>query len=160
MAQSYFKTKHLKSLGLRFFTVYGPWGRPDMAPYIFAESAFTGKSIEVFNFGNQKRDFTYIDDIVEGIYLSVLNFDSIKGAEILNLGFGSPTQLMDFIATIEKYCKKPLNKNFREAQLGDVQCTYASLKKIKKFIPFKPSIGIDKGVREFVNWLENYNDLK
>ena len=92
--------------------------------------------------------------------MSVLNFDNIKGAEILNLGFGSPTQLMDFIATVEKHCKKSLNKNFREAQLGDVQCTYASLTKIKKFIPFKPSIGIDMGVREFVKWLENYNNLK
>jgi len=159
MAQAYFKTKGLNSIGLRFFTVYGPWGRPDMAPFLFANAAFKGEKIKVFNHGNQKRDFTYVGDIVEGIYLSVENFEKIKGPEVFNIGYGSPTGLMDFIALIESTTGRELNKTYVEAQLGDVEVTYANTKKLESTFGYSPRVGLAEGVSKFIEWFkDNYEN--
>ena len=156
MAQSYFKTKGLNSIGLRFFTVYGPWGRPDMAPFLFAKAAYKGETIKVFNHGNQKRDFTYVGDIVEGIFLSVKNFDKVKGAEIFNIGYGSPTGLMDFIASIESATGRELNKTYVSAQLGDVEVTYANTQKLESTFGYSPRVGLAEGVLKFIEWFKDY----
>lgn len=156
MAHSYFKTSGLKSIGLRFFTVYGPWGRPDMAPYIFAEAALENREIKVFNYGNQKRDFTYIDDIVEGIYLSIRFFERISSAEIFNIGYGSPTNLFSFIKEIESSTNKELKLKLCPAQEGDVELTYASTEKFSRIFGYKPVTGLREGVDHFVKWLKFY----
>jgi len=159
MAHSYFKTAGLKSVGLRFFTVYGPWGRPDMAPMIFTKSAFSGESIKVFNHGDQKRDFTYIDDIVEALFLSVQNFEKISKAEIFNIGYGSPTGLLDFISRIEYVTGKSLNKKFMEAQTGDVEVTFADTSKLYEFIGRKPIVTLEEGVEKFIVWYKSYFNI-
>ena len=115
------------------------------------------KKVNVFNNGNQKRDFTYIDDIVDGIYASVLNFHKIEGAEIFNVGYGSPTHLMDFISLVEKYTCYPIKKNYVEAQSGDVMYTFADTTKFEKFVNFNPKIDIENGIYSFIEWLKNYN---
>jgi len=157
MAHSYFKTCAVRSLGLRFFTVYGPWGRPDMAPFLFVDAALKGNQIEVFNYGNQKRDFTYISDIVEGIYLSIKNFELIEGAEILNVGNGLPHSLKVFINTIEESTGKIIKKKYVKAQKGDVEITYASIAKIQSKFQFEPSVSLKEGMIEFVNWFRSYH---
>lgn len=159
MAQSYYKTARVHSIGLRFFTVYGPWGRPDMAPFLFANAAFKDQTIKVFNHGRQKRDFTFIDDIVEGLYLSVENFHNVQGAEVFNLGFGSPVGLMEFITEIESATNKVLIKSFVDAQLGDVEITYADTKKFASTFNYSPKIGIAEGVSKFIDWYKSYYDL-
>jgi UDP-glucuronate 4-epimerase len=158
MAHSYYQTKQVSSIGLRFFTVYGPWGRPDMAPYLFANAAFRGEGIRVYNHGNQKRDFTYIDDIVEGIFLSVKEFNTVKGAEVFNIGYGSPTGLMDFISEIESATGKELKKTYIEAQLGDVEVTYANTRKLKSTFGYSPKIGLTEGVLKFIEWFQSYHE--
>lgn len=158
MAHSYFKTKGLNSIGLRFFTVYGPWGRPDMAPFLFANAAYKGEKIKVFNHGNQKRDFTYVGDIVEGIFLSVTNFGKVKGAEIFNIGYGSPTGLMDFIASIESATGRELNKTYAPAQLGDVEVTFANTQKLESTFGYSPRVGLAEGVQKFIEWFKDYHE--
>lgn len=158
MAQSYFKTKGVRSIGLRFFTVYGPWGRPDMAPYLFAKAAFNGEPIKVFNHGNQKRDFTYVGDVVEGIFLSVEDFEKVKGAEIFNIGFGAPTGLMDFISEIESATSRELEKSLVEAQLGDVEVTYANTQKLQSTFGYSPKVGLEQGVSNFIEWFKSYHE--
>ena len=153
MAFAYNKTHSLESVGLRFFTVYGPWGRPDMAPFIFTKAAYEGSKVKVFNFGNQQRDFTYIDDIVEGIFkISVSN--EPFGASVFNIGNGEPTKLGEFIELIEKLTKKKLNKEYVDAQLGDVQSTYCDLQKMQSITGYKPQIKIEDGLRSFIKWYE------
>jgi UDP-glucuronate 4-epimerase len=158
MAESYFKTKGIKSIGFRFFTVYGPWGRPDMAPYLFTDAAFKGESIKVFNHGNQKRDFTYVSDIVEGIFVSITNFDKVNGAEIFNIGHGSPIGLMDFINEIEVATGRKLQKSFVDAQLGDVEITYANTQKLESTFGYSPKVGLAEGVWNFIKWYRSYNE--
>jgi UDP-glucuronate 4-epimerase len=159
MAQSYSKTKGINSIGLRFFTVYGPWGRPDMAPFLFADAAYKGEPIKVFNHGNQKRDFTYIDDVVEGLFLMLQNFEHIAGAEVLNIGFGAPTGLKEFISTIEIITERKLSKNFVEAQVGDVDVTYASIEKLGTKIGFSPKTSLNEGIKKFVEWYRSYYNV-
>lgn len=158
MAHSYFKTKGVVSVGLRFFTVYGPWGRPDMAPYIFLEAARKGSQIKVFNFGKQLRDFTFVADIVDGIYNTILNYELFNSADILNIGNGSPIQLMDFIRTIEKITDTELNKHFVEAQPGDVAATYACIDRISNKLQFRPRHTLHSGLEKFVKWYDAYYD--
>ena len=158
MAQSYYKTKGVRSIGLRFFTVYGPWGRPDMAPYLFAKAAFKGEPIKVFNHGNQKRDFTYVGDIIEGIFLSVEDFHKVIGAEIFNIGYGAPTGLMDFISEIESATGRELEKSLVEAQLGDVVLTYADTKKLQSTFGYSPKVGLAEGVSNFIEWFKSYHE--
>jgi UDP-glucuronate 4-epimerase len=157
MAYSYWKTKYVKSIGLRFFTVYGSWGRPDMAPMLFAKAALNNEKIKVFNHGVQKRDFTHIDDIVNSILLLTKCFsEKIHKAEIVNIGNGSPTNLLDFIESIEKSIGLNLQKEFVDAQLGDVAETYADDTKLNLLIGDRSKTILDDGIIEFINWFKSY----
>lgn len=160
MAYSYFKTHNLSSIGLRFFTVYGPWGRPDMAPMLFASSAFRNEKIRVFNHGRQKRDFTYIDDIVEGIFELVILSQFPHSAEVCNIGNGQPIKLMDFIFEIEKLTSIQLKKELVDAQKGDVSETYADTSRLFSLTGYKPKTEFNKGMGNFISWYKNYYQLK
>lgn len=157
MALTYYKTSGIKSIGLRFFTVYGPWGRPDMAPMIFANAAFARQPIKVYNEGNQRRDFTYIDDIVEGI-VHCISLD-VQGSEILNIGRGSSINLMDFIHEIELNFNHTFEKIFMPAQPGDVTETHCSTKKLERLTGYKPKVALSDGIREFSHWYKSYYSL-
>ncbi|WP_268035276.1 NAD-dependent epimerase/dehydratase family protein [Algoriphagus sp. PAP.12] len=159
MAHTYHHLFGIESVGLRFFTVYGPWGRPDMAPFIFTKSAFEGTEIKVFNQGNQKRDFTYIDDIVNGIIQIFDQRIKIEGAEVCNIGQGKPLGLGEFISLIEKSTGKELAKKFVKAQPGDVQITYADTDKLRSNFSYKPSIELKQGIQKFVNWYKKYYNI-
>jgi UDP-glucuronate 4-epimerase len=157
MAHSYWKTHKIKSVGLRFFTVYGSWGRPDMAPMLFAKAAFSGDTIKVFNNGNQRRDFTHIIDIVESIFQLFICYDlQILKAEIINVGNGSPVGLMEFISVIEKSTNRDLKKTYVDAQNGDVEETYADDSKLISIIGKRKKIELQNGINEFISWYIKY----
>jgi UDP-glucuronate 4-epimerase len=156
MAHTYHHLFGINSMGLRFFTVYGPWGRPDMAPYLFTKAAMEGSAIKVFNHGNQSRDFTFIEDIVEGIYQIHRQSEKIEGAEICNIGQGAPVSLMDFIYTLENATGKELKKEWVEAQPGDVSVTFADTNKLQKNFGYKPHVGLSEGIQEFADWYDKY----
>lgn len=156
MAKSYYQTEGLPSIALRFFTVYGPWGRPDMAPMIFAKAGIADETIKVFNHGKQERDFTYIDDIVEGIFLLATMENFPKQSLICNIGNGAPVGLMNFISTLENAVGKEFKKEFVDAQKGDVESTYADTTLLESFVKYKPSIGLDKGIPIFMSWFKSY----
>lgn len=156
MANNYSDLFGIDSIGLRFFTVYGPWGRPDMAPYLFTKAIINGKSINVFNKGELYRDFTYIEDIVEGI-IKVLEINKKVGHKILNIGNGNPIKLLDFISILEGYLEKKAKKNFIEMQQGDVYKTWADLNEIKLLTNYEPKVNLSRGLKEFVNWYMGYN---
>lgn len=158
MANNYSDLFGIDSIGLRFFTVYGPWGRPDMAPYLFTKAIINGKSINVFNKGELYRDFTYVDDIVDGI-IKVVELNKKVGHKILNIGNGNPIKLLHFITILEGYLEKKAKKNFIEMQQGDVYKTWADLNEIKLLTNYEPKIQLIKGLKEFVNWYKNYNHL-
>lgn len=158
MAFAYDKTKKVKSVGMRFFTVYGPFGRPDMAPYIFAKSALNDLEISIFNHGNQSRDFTYIDDIVESIYRLVGLKSSSYETMVVNIGQGSPVNLMEFIGVIENVSGRDLRKRFIDAQLGDVANTYANTERLRKLTDFSPEVNITDGVGKFWQWFNEYHN--
>ena len=156
MAHAYLRTHNVSSLGMRFFTVYGPWGRPDMAPFLFVKSAYEDRKINVFNNGHQRRDFTYIDDVTEAIFLLYKKRDEICGHQLINIGNGSPTNLLDFITIIEKETGKKFIKKFLDAQKGDVKLTYADTSKLNTIINYKPKTSINDGVKKFVFWYKKY----
>lgn len=156
MAKAYFHTHQTSSIGLRFFTVYGPWGRPDMAPFLFTKAAFEGKEINVYNFGKQQRDFTHISDIVEGIYRCTTHFPSKPEANIYNIGNGSPVQLMEFIRLVEVITGNSLKKKLVPAQPGDVESTYADTTKFQKHFHFQPQQNITDGLANFIGWYKGY----
>lgn len=158
VAFSYFHTKNISSVGLRFFTVYGPWGRPDMAPMLFADALRLGTEVNIFNHGNQMRDFTYIDDIVNGVLLTMesLRNDNIIGAEVMNIGYGKPNSLMRLIELIENAYGKKIKKNFVDAQIGDVSSTYADITKISSLANYKSKVPLNKGLSEFISWYKDY----
>ena len=159
IAIAYWNTKQVSSIGLRFFTVYGPWGRPDMAPILFTKSALTNQKVDVFNYGKQKRDFTHIDDIVAGIRL-ILNANNVpRGASLLNIGKGSPDTLADFIRNIEESTGKSMLLNYVEAQKGDVVSTFASLERLKSIVKYSPQIELKDGIKSVVDWYKMYNHL-
>jgi len=139
---------------LRFFTVYGPWGRPDMALFSFTENIIKGKSIELYNNGNMRRDFTYIDDIIDGFML-VLN-KRPAGFEIFNLGRGEPAGLKDFVGTLESALGKKALVTNKPMQPGDVHETYASIEKAKQMLGFSPKVLISEGIPQFVEWYRGY----
>ncbi len=154
---------------LRFFTVYGPWGRPDMAPSKFASSIFNGKPIDIYNYGKMKRDFTYIDDLSEaiirlipcvpGITVSGLAGDSLSPVapcRVVNIGAGAPTGLMDFIEAIEAATGKTALRNYIEMQKGDVPATYASSDLLQALTGYRPSTSIHQGVPKFIEWYRTY----
>ena len=167
LAHSYSHLFNIPCTGLRFFTVYGPCGRPDMAPMIFTKNIIAKKPINVFNHGQMKRDFTYIDDVVECTFrcgykpaTRNINFDksypvpssSFAPHRIFNIGNNNPVNLINFIELIEKELGIKAIKNFKPMQLGDVQETYADISKIYEWIKFKPKISLEFGIKKFINW--------
>ena len=156
MAYTYFKTKGVFSVGLRFFTVYGPWGRPDMAPMLFANAAYNKKQIQVFNYGHQSRDFTYIDDIVEGIFRLIIMPVFPNSAEVCNIGNGHPVQLVDFIKHIETTTQIELDKEYVEEQKGDVAQTYADTSKLLELTGYSSVTNLAVGIQKFIDWYKEY----
>jgi UDP-glucuronate 4-epimerase len=160
MAHTYSHLFKLNTIGLRFFTVYGSWGRPDMAYYLFADAITKDKAIKVFNSGDLSRDFTHIDDIVIGVKSVLLSDSSTKKLhELYNIGNNKPVVLTKFIETIEKYLGKKSVKKMLPMQDGDVKKTWASISKITKDYNFQNNVSLDKGIEEFINWFKVYNDV-
>ena len=174
MAHSYSYLYQLPTTGLRFFTVYGPWGRPDMALFKFTKNILEEKLIDVFNHGKHTRDFTYIDDIVEGLIKALDNpatsNNNWNGNQpdpsnskapwcIYNIGNNKPVQLMDYIDALEKTLGKKAKINFLPLQLGDVPDTYASVDNLKKKFNYKPSTSVVDGVFNFVKWYKDYYQI-
>lgn len=175
MAHTYSHLYGIPTTGLRFFTVYGPWGRPDMAYFSFAKNIYEEKPIRVFNNGDMERDFTYIDDIVQGI-IKIIDvvpepnpewnekMDSISSSfapyKIYNIGNSSPVRLMKFIEILEKKIGKKANIQFLEMQPGDVLKTYADVSDLEKAINFKPSTSLDSGLEKFIDWYKRYYNAK
>ncbi|ATX79648.1 UDP-glucuronate 4-epimerase [Mariprofundus aestuarium] len=173
MAHTYSHLYRIPTTGLRFFTVYGPWGRPDMAPILFTRAILEGKPINVFNHGKMKRDFTYIDDIVEGVVRTLdhvaeanPDWDGMKPDSatsrapwrVYNIGNSTPVALMDFIGAIENALGIEAKKNFLPMQPGDVPATAANVDALMHDVGFKPDTSIEQGVKNFVDWyLEYYN---
>lgn len=161
MAHAYSKLYNLPTTGLRYFTVYGPFGRPDMAPMIFTKAISEGKPINIFNHGNLSRDFTYIDDIVEGTKLVIdkvpLAVKYSKGIpyKIYNIGCCSPVKLMDFISTLETALNIEAIKNYLPMQAGDVYQTYADTKKLEKEVGYKPVTNLTIGINKFIDWYKS-----
>jgi len=167
MAHTYSHLFGIATTGLRFFTVYGPWGRPDMALFLFTKAALEGKAIDVFNNGEMYRDFTYIDDIVEGV-VRVIDHPAQRDAswngkdgrvstssapyKIYNIGNNNPVKLMDFITAIEKKLGKKIQKNFLPLQAGDVPATYADVSDLVEDLGYKPATPIQEGIDKFVDW--------
>ena len=163
MAHTYSHLYNIATTGLRFFTVYGPYGRPDMAYYKFTKAILNGDPIDVYNNGVMKRDFTYIDDIVEGVVRvmdktpppNVNKYSTAKPPyRIYNIGNNNPVTLKDFISTIEEACGVKANKNLLPMQPGDVPVTYAQVDKLINDVGFKPSTNIEFGLNKFVNWFK------
>lgn len=171
MAHTYSSLYGLPTTGLRFFTVYGPWGRPDMALFLFTKAILDGKPIDVFNYGKMQRDFTYIDDIVEGVARVT---ERIPGGEkgwsgadpdpgtsycpykIYNIGNNNPVELLRFIEVLEKALGKEAQKNLLPIQAGDVPATYADVDDLMRDVGFKPATGIEDGISRFVAWYREY----
>ena len=161
MAHTYGHLYKFKTTGLRFFTVYGPWGRPDMAYYLFAEAIHNDKPIKVFNNGEMERDFTYIDDIVNGMTkIIVKNIDSREHYKIYNIGNNKTESLQNFIVTIENAIGKKAIKKMYPIQQGDVPKTYANIDKLIKDHDYRPNTNINEGIKKFINWLNTYNKKK
>ena len=156
MAHTYSHLYNLPTTGLRFFTVYGPWGRPDMAPMLFTDAISKGESINVFNNGIMQRDFTYIDNIVEGVAQVALKLEEGLKAKIFNIGNSKPIKLMDFIHGLEKEMGKEATKNFLPMQDGDVKITYADATKLQKAIGYKPATKLNTGLHKFVLWYKTF----
>lgn len=153
MAYCYSQLYNIPTTGLRFFTVYGPWGRPDMAPYIFLKAAIEGKTVKVFNNGKMKRDFTYIDDIVGGI-INILPSPPVFEIpyEIYNIGNSKPVDLSEFIDVIEEVSHKKLYREYVGMQAGDVTLTYADVTKLQKDFDYKPKVELREGMQNFYDW--------
>ena len=171
MAHTYSNLYNLPTTGLRFFTVYGPWGRPDMALFLFTKAIKEGKKLQVFNYGKHRRDFTYIDDIVEGIIRTLDNVAQSNpdwsGAtpdpgtskvpwRVYNIGNQNPVELMDYIETLEKYLGKTAEKELLPLQPGDVPDTYADVEALIQDVGYKPNTTIEQGIAEFVAWYNEY----
>ncbi|MCF6359298.1 MAG: NAD-dependent epimerase/dehydratase family protein [Cyclobacteriaceae bacterium] len=164
MAFTYSSLYNIPLTGLRFFTVYGPWGRPDMALSIFTENILNEKPIKVFNNGNLSRDFTYIDDIINGVQLVINKIpDNIKGEapyRIFNIGNNKPVRLMDFIIAVEESVGKKAKIDFQPMQAGDVHKTWADISTLKHITGYKPKTSIKKGVSAYVKWFIKYSKHK
>lgn len=171
MAHSYAHLHGLPVTGLRFFTVYGPWGRPDMSLFLFTKAILEGRPIDVFNYGNHRRDFTYVDDIVEGVMRCIdqvaapdpeWNPDAPNPAtaaapyRLYNIGANQPVHLLEFIETIEKCLGMTAQKNLLPLQLGDVPDTYADVNALIKDVGYKPKTSIQEGIGNFVEWYRDY----
>lgn len=155
MAHSYSHLYDFATTGLRFFTVYGEWGRPDMSPFIFARQIMADKPIDLFNYGKHSRDFTYIDDIVEGI-LRVIDKPTKSHYQIYNIGNSQPEQLLTFVETLEKHLGKTAIKNLLPMQAGDVQDTYADVSDLMRDFDYLPKTSLDVGIEKFVKWYKTF----
>ncbi len=175
LAHTYSHLFDIPTTGLRFFTVYGPWGRPDMALFIFTKKILEGETIDVYNHGNMMRDFTYVDDIVEGVVKVIDNpskpdenwnpenpdpSSSTAPFKVYNIGNSKPVKLMDFIEAIEKHVGKEAKKNMMPIQPGDVEVTYANVSDLTADLGFKPDTPIEEGVGKFVEWYKKYYKVK
>ena len=174
MAHTYSHLYKLPTTGLRFFTVYGPWGRPDMALFKFTDAILSGKKIQVFNYGKHRRDFTYIDDIVEGV-VRVLDKpaesnpnwsgeapdpgSSLAPWRVYNIGNNSPVELVDYISAIEDSLGIKVEKELLPLQPGDVPDTFADVDDLVRDFDYKPSINVKEGVEKFIDWYKEYNNL-
>lgn len=171
MAHTYSHLFGIRTTGLRFFTVYGPWGRPDMALFLFTKAALAGEPIEVFNNGNMLRDFTYIDDIVEGLVRVIDNPAGINTTwdparpdpgsssapyKIYNIGNNNPVKLMDFIDAIETAIGKPIEKIMLPLQAGDVPATFANVDDLVEDMDYKPATPVQQGINNFVGWYRDF----
>jgi UDP-glucuronate 4-epimerase len=174
MAHTYSSLYKIPTTGLRFFTVYGPWGRPDMALFLFTRAILDGKPIDVFNYGKMQRDFTYIDDIIEGVVRVTKKVPkpnpswsgnapdpgtSYAPYKVYNIGNNNPVELMTFIETIEKCLGKKAKKKFLPLQAGDVPATYADVDDLMNDVGFKPATPIEEGIKKFVEWYREYYQL-
>src|SRR5829696_6767484 len=172
MAHTYSHLFQLPTTGLRFFTVYGPWGRPDMALFIFTKAILEGKPIEVFNQGNMKRDFTFVDDIVEGVIRTLDHTatpnpswsgdkpdpgTSAAPARVYNIGNHQPVELLHFIDVLERAIGKKAQKKLLPMQPGDVPATYADIDDLMRDVGFKPATPIEEGIRRFAAWYRDYH---
>jgi len=175
MAHTYSHLFNISTTGLRFFTVYGPWGRPDMALFLFTKAIFEDKPIDVFNYGEMQRDFTYIDDIVEGVVRVIDNpakpnesFDKLNPDpssstapyKVYNIGNNAPVKLMDFIEALEKKIGKIAKKNMLPIQPGDVPSTYADVSDLINDLGYKPNTSIEEGISKFVDWYREFFNIK
>ncbi len=164
MASCYSKLYDIPATGLRFFTVYGPWGRPDMAPMLFANAISNGQPIKVFNHGDMMRDFTYVEDIVNGVIRVIDNppaSDNQTPHAVYNIGCSNPIKLMDFISTIETAIGKEAEKIMLPMQPGDVYQTYADTSKLEHDMGYKPSTSLKEGITHFIDWYKSEkNPLK
>ncbi len=175
MAHTYSSLYKLPTTGLRFFTVYGPYGRPDMALFLFTKAILEGKPIDVYNNGNMRRDFTYIDDIVEGIARLIPTVPSGNASwdgthpdpsssfapyRIFNIGNNKPVELLEFIAALEKALQRKAVRNLLPIQPGDVAETYADVDDLKQAVDFKPDTSIETGIAKFVEWYVDYYKIK
>ncbi|MDD2801093.1 MAG: NAD-dependent epimerase/dehydratase family protein, partial [Methylococcales bacterium] len=171
MAHTYSHLYNLPTTGLRFFTVYGPWGRPDMSLFMFTRNILEGKPIDVFNYGNHRRDFTYVDDIVEGVIRVIDkpaevnpnwsgdNPDSASSNgpyRVYNIGNNNPVHLLTFIETLEKCLGKPAIKNMLPLQAGDVPDTYADVSDLVSDLGYKPATLLEDGIKNFVEWYKKF----
>lgn len=160
MAHSYSKLYGIPTTGLRFFTVYGPAGRPDMAPWLFTEAILTGKPIKVFNHGKMMRDFTYIDDIVEGVIrIQDVIPTGVIPYSLFNIGNNEPIQLSRFITAIESATGKVAEKIMLDMQPGDVERTYADTDRLEAAVGYKPKTEIEYGIQQFVDWYKKYRGI-
>ena len=174
MAHTYSHLYNISTTGLRFFTVYGPWGRPDMAPMLFSDAMLHDREIKVFNHGNMSRDFTYIDDIVDGVIKVIDNpascdkdwnasnpdpSSSSAPYKIYNIGNNSPIKLMDFISALEDQLNIKAQKNFMDMQAGDVESTYADVQGLIDDLGYKPDTPIEKGVENFIKWYREFYNI-
>jgi UDP-glucuronate 4-epimerase len=171
MAHTYSHLYRIPTTGLRFFTVYGPWGRPDMALFLFTRNILAGKPIDVFNYGNHRRDFTYIDDIVEGV-IRVLDripepnpdwsgdhpdsATSTAPYRLYNIGNNQPVELMHYIEVLEDCLGKKAEKNLLPLQPGDVPATFANVEDLVRDIGYKPDMSVEQGIANFVAWYREY----
>ena len=160
ITQSYSKMFNINCTGLRFFSVYGPWGRPDMAAYIFTKNLFKGKPIDLFNFGRMERDFTFVDDIINGI-VPLIKVKKRKNNlhKIYNLGNNKPEPLLKMVSLLEKFSGKKAKKIKKRMLLGDVRNTYANSTESKKELNFNPKTNLENGLEKFVIWFKEYHNI-
>ena len=157
MAHTYSHLYKFETIGLRFFTVYGPWGRPDMAMFLFTDAIINNKPIKVFNNGTLSRDFTYIDDIISGVVNTLIKDSKNNNLyKLYNIGNGTPVQLLDFIVSLEKVLDITAIKKMLPMQAGDVHQTFADTTSLEKDYNYKPQITVDKGIQAFVMWYKGF----
>lgn len=159
MAYTYSHLFGIQTIGLRFFTVYGPWGRPDMAMFLFTDAILNDRPIQVFNNGDLSRDFTYIDDIIKGIILIVEDKDQEEKYQLFNIGNSKPVRLLDFIEEIEKATGKQAQRVMLPMQPGDVNQTWADVEGLRQKYGYNPDYSVKEGVQHFVEWYKNYFNI-